>query len=623
VNSSKEILKKYWGFTSFRPQQEEIVDDVINGHDVLALLPTGGGKSICFQVPGIAREGITLVISPLIALMQDQVQNLRKNGIKAIAITSAMSSREIDIALDNVKFGGFDFLYTSPERIRTPLFIARFKQMNVGLIVVDEAHCISEWGHDFRPSYFSIFELRKLKPNIPMMALTATATKNVQLDIIEKLDLKNVRLHEASFLRENLSYNVFKVSNKLEYLLSFCIHNKSVGIIYCQTRKSVKEVAKKLIAHNVSCGIYHGGMGGDERATMLNNWLSESITVMVATNAFGMGIDKANVRFVLHYEVPNSLEAYFQEAGRAGRDGKTSQAIALITGKETAEFISQLETKFPLKEKVLHSYVAMCNYLRIAIGSALNETYPIDLKQICQAYELDYITVYNSIKILETAGYFSFSEGFHSPTKLMVTIDHLQVYNFQIQHPNFQEILSLLSRMNSNIFENFQEIREDDIAKKLKKSKKEVINLLESLMRFGVLEIKWNSDLPMITFLRERCTDKDFSLPHAIYKDRKKQAEERMNAMINFLDSPICRSQIVLEYFGQNSHPCGICNNCTKEAISLKDDTVLEFLKNEKTIFDLCEYFSSDEESINLVLRKLLTEEIIRYNGKGYVTVSS
>ncbi len=618
MNSSREILKKYWGYSSFRPQQEEIVDDVINGHDVLALLPTGGGKSICFQVPGLAREGITLVISPLIALMQDQVQNLQKIGIRAIAITSAMSQREIDISLDNVKFGGYDFLYTSPERLKNALFLTRFKQMQVGLIVVDEAHCISEWGHDFRPSYFAIHELRKIKPNVPMMALTATATIKVQEDIIEKLTLKNVRKHEASFIRKNLSYNVQNTTNKLEFILSFCKQNKDVGIVYCQTRRSVKEVAKKLLANQLSCGIYHGGMSSEERSLMLNHWLTEKTKIMVATNAFGMGIDKPNVRFVLHYEVPPTLEAYFQEAGRAGRDGVSSRAIALINGLEKNEFLAQVAAKFPEKDRVLHSYVAICNYLKIAIGSGLNETYPIDLKEICHTYQLDFSEVYNSIKLLETAGYFSFSEGFHSPTKVLVTIDHLQVYNFQIQHPKFQELLSVLTRTNSSIFENFQDIREEELGKRLKKNIQEVKTQLESLVRYGVVEVKWRTDLPMLTFLRERCTDRDFSLPYNIYKERKVQAEERSNAMINFLDNHECRSKMVLNYFGQESDACGICDICRNTSEVFSKEKIVAFLENEKSIFEISDYFQLDETIVNSIVRELVKEEMIRYTGYGY-----
>ena len=615
-------MKKYWGFENFRPQQEDIVEDAINGHDVLALLPTGGGKSVCFQIPGLAREGITLVITPLIALMQDQVLNLQKAGIKAISITSAMTFREIDIALDNIKFGSFKFLYTSPERINTILFRTRFKQMNVGLIVVDEAHCISEWGHDFRPSYFSISELRLLKPNVPMMALTATATKTVQSDIIDKLSLKNVRIHEASFIRKNLSYNFNKVSNKLNFLIQYSrLYCHDSGIIYCQTRKSVKEVAKKLISNKISCGIYHGGMNSTERSNMLSAWLTEKIKVMVATNAFGMGIDKPNVRYVLHFEIPNSIEAYFQEAGRGGRDGKEANAIALVDGKEEEVFLLQLQQKYPSVSHVLHSYIGICNYLRIAIGSGLNEVYPIDLKEICHSYQLDYSTVYHSLKLLENAGYLSFNEGFHSPTTVMICIDQLEIYNFQIQHPKFQEIISILIRMNSQIFYNFQVIKEEDLSKKMKTSVNEVELQLNSLIKYGVIDVKWRTELPLLTFSQARCSDQDFSLPNEIYHERKKNTELKMSAMSNLIKSEICRSQTLIEYFGQSSSPCGICDICMSKTKKLKDHEIQSFLKTEKSIFEICLYFSSDEESVNKILRRLIQEETIKFNGVGYISI--
>jgi len=621
LNNSKEILKKYWGYSSFRPQQEEIVNDVLNGYDVLALLPTGGGKSICFQVPGLIRDGITLVISPLIALMEDQVQNLQKNGIKAIAITSAMSMREIDIALDNVKYGGYAFLYTSPERIRTDLFLTRFKQMHIGLIVVDEAHCISQWGHDFRPSYAVINELRKIKPDVPILALTATATSKVQEDIIEKLSLRNVRKHQSSYVRENLSYNVHKAANKLEYIIAYCKQTKDVGIVYCQTRKSVKEVAKKLLANQISCGVYHGGMSNEDRSIMLKHWLAEKIKVIVATNAFGMGIDKSNVRFVLHYEMPNTLEAYFQEAGRAGRDGVPSQAIAVTTGAEKDEFLKLIDTKFPEKKKVLHSYVAICNYLRIAIGSGLNETYAIDLREICQRYELDYSVVYHSIKLLETAGYISFSEGFHSPTKVMITIDHLQVYNFQIQHPKLQEILTVLSRMNSSIYTNFEKIREEELGKRLKLQPHEVTHQLKELVRYGVLDIQWRTDLPTLTFIRERILDNDFTLPYALYKERKLDAEQRIRSVLDFLEREECRSKIILHYFGQLVENCGICDICSRSIPNMVKEKILLFLESEHSVFEICVFFNLDENVVNSVLRSMIKEEMVRYTGTGYKAV--
>ena len=355
MNSSKEILKKYWGFTSFRPQQEEIVDDVINGHDVLALLPTGGGKSICFQVPGIAREGITLVISPLIALMQDQVQNLRKNGIKAIAITSAMSSREIDIALDNVKFGGFDFLYTSPERIRTPLFIARFKQMNVGLIVVDEAHCISEWGHDFRPEYRKIRKMIEgIGDDIPMIALTATATPKVQSDILKTLKMVEPTIFIDSFNRENLYYEIRPKKNEeatLKNIVGFIRSRDSKsGIIYTINRKTAEKVANLLQVNGINAKPYHAGLDSKLRSATQDDFLMERVDVVVATIAFGMGIDKPDIRFVIHYDLPKSLENYYQDTGRAGRDGLGGDCICYYNYKDVTKLEHLLKDK-PVSER--------------------------------------------------------------------------------------------------------------------------------------------------------------------------------------------------------------------------------------------------------------------------------
>ena len=335
MSKSLEILKQFWGYDQFRPLQNDIVENTIYGHDTFAMLPTGGGKSICFQVPGIAREGITIVISPLIALMQDQVDSLNNKGIKSIYLSSGMSYREIDIALDNARFGDIKFLYTSPERIKTKLFIERFKAMNVGLIVIDEAHCISEWGHDFRPPYREISELREYHPDVPFIALTASATPEVQSDIIESLKLKSPKIFKGDIERSNISYNVFPSENKLKNIIDECdIRKGQTGIVYCQTRRAVKEVVTQLRANNISAGMYHGGMNNEDRKYMLSCWMNNQVRVMVATNAFGMGIDKPDVRFVLHYEIPNSLEAYYQEAGRAGRDGNESVAKAYWEQKD-------------------------------------------------------------------------------------------------------------------------------------------------------------------------------------------------------------------------------------------------------------------------------------------------
>ncbi len=600
--------------------QEDIVDDVINAFDVLALLPTGGGKSICFQVPGLAREGITIVISPLIALMQDQVQNLEKIGIRAKAITGGMSYREIDILLDNARFGGIDFLYTSPERIQSTLFIERFKQMNVGLIVVDEAHCISEWGHDFRPSFQHIYKLRDFHPETPFLALTATATEKVRQDIIEHLKLKNPHIHEASFERKNLSYNVIKTSNKLERILAYCKENKSTGIIYCQTRKSVKDIAKVLIANNISCGIYHGGLNNEERSTMLKLWLSEEIKIMVATNAFGMGIDKPNVRFVLHYEIPQSLEAYFQEAGRGGRDGKDSEAIAFVEENDANELKISALRKFPEKDVLLLTYRAICNYLRVAIGSGKDETYPIDLKEFCKQYELDYTETYNAIKILELNGNLFFSESVYQPTKVHLVVDNIQLYNFQIQHEKFYQLTSLISRSYSGIFDSFQTIHETEICKRLGITTQTLNAYFDELQKYGIIEVSWRNTLPTITFASERLPDDYFSIKPEIYIERKQNAIFKVEKMVEFIEKNECRAQQVISYFGQPSEPCGKCDVCRK-SLSIQEfneSNLIKFLKEPKSINQICDYFHLLEIEVKTVLRKLFKEEKIIYNDEKF-----
>ncbi len=616
---SRDILQKYWGFEHFRPRQEEIVDDAIHGFDVLALLPTGGGKSICFQVPGLAREGLTIVISPLIALMQDQVANLEKIGLRAKAITSGMSFREIDIILDNARFGGLDFLYTSPERIQSTLFVERFKLMKIGLIVVDEAHCISEWGHDFRPSFQQIYKLREFHHAVPILALTATATEKVRHDIIEQLKLKKTRIHEASFKRENLAYRVTKTSNKLERILDFCKKTNEVGIIYCQTRKSVKELAKILLANNLNCGIYHGGLTNLERRTMLQMWLNEDIKVMVATNAFGMGIDKPNVRFVLHYEIPPSLEAYFQEAGRGGRDGNESVAIAFVEQNDTNHLKESVLEKYPEKNQIFNVYRAISNYLRIAIGSGKDETYPIDLKDFCKQYSFDYTLTYNSLKILELNENLVFSESVFQPTKVMFLVDNVQLYNFQIQHEKFYQLTALLSRSYSSIFDSFQNIHENEIAKRLNISISALEEQLKSLEKYGIVEVTWRNVLPTVTFIKERVADDYFSLNPKIYIERKQNAIQKVDKVIEFVELEKCRAQQVIRYFGQNSDNCGKCDVCqkSKELVELTESNLKEFLDDWKTIFELCDYFKLDEEELKPILRKCFLEEKIIYeNGK-------
>lgn len=558
-----EILKKYWGFDSFRKQQEDIVQSAINGRDTFALLPTGGGKSICFQVPGIAREGICLVISPLIALMQDQVKNLKSKGLKAAAITSGMSRREIDIILDNAKFGALDFLYVSPERLKTDIFLVRFRQMKISLIAIDEAHCISQWGHDFRPPYLEVYKLRDIHPDVPMIAVTATATKEVREDIIQQLQMRNTNYFEGDFTRDNISYEVYAVENKRNAILKACQRfSGSTGIIYCQTRRETKEVTKLLIAHNFSAGVYHGGMPGEERKKKLEAWLNNEIRIVVATNAFGMGIDKPDVRFVLHYEIPNNLEAYFQEAGRSGRDGKASRNMAFYTEVDLIKMQQRIEQQFPPIDFIKTVYRALCNHFSIAIGSGANESYGLDIRELIKKYDFDAVTTYNALKILELNGSILFNEAVFHPTKLKFIVSNKTLYNFQLKNEQYDPLISFLSRSNPGIFSNYYEVNEARIAQQLKKSKLQIHKDLKYIEKQGLADITWQSELPQVTLLHERLPDEYMQIDRKVYQTRKEVATKKLQSMIDFVQKPTCRSILLLKYFGQEGKPCGKCDVC-------------------------------------------------------------
>lgn len=625
MEQSRNILKKYWGFDQFRPLQEDIADAAIYGKDTLALLPTGGGKSICFQVPGMAREGICIVISPLIALMQDQVDQLQKRGIRARAITSGMSYREIDITLDNARFGGLDFLYTSPERLQTPLFIERFKRMNVGLIVVDEAHCISEWGHDFRPPYRQISDLREIHPKVPMIALTATATPEVKRDILEQLKMKDPAVFEGSFRRNNISYEIYPVPNKTAAISKLVKQFQGEsGIVYCQKRKSVKEVASWLISQGNRVGIYHGGMDSKSRSEMMNAWLKGDLPVMVATNAFGMGIDKPNVRFVVHYEFPNNPEAYFQEAGRAGRDGLESRTFVFYEHKDIEEADQQVERQFPPIEVVKNTYSAVCNFLKLAVGSGAGETYPIDLRALTNNFKLDLIETYQSLKILEMNGNLQFTESVFHPTRLKFSVGNTVLYSFQIKYDSVSNLITLLSRSYPGIFDQYFEINEAEFCKRLKISAGELDKQLKFLEQNGILDINWKTDLPLVTFINERVPDSHLRLSDEVYANRKVLAEKRWQRMKELLTFPVCRAQYLIRYFGQESEPCGKCDHCrsikkddyTSEEIS---KILLENLKSPKSLDEIKSALSQiKEEQLMRVLNWLMQEERIGFSGGTY-----
>lgn len=624
MSRAKEILKQYWGFEEFRPLQEEITQSAVYGHDTLALLPTGGGKSICFQVPGLMREGLTLVISPLIALMNDQVNNLKKKGIKAIALYSGLSARDIDILLDHAVYGDLQFLYVSPERLQTAVFIERFKKMKVGLIVVDEAHCISEWGHDFRPSYKKISELRPWQPSVPIIALTATATPKVQNDIIQYLELKNPQLFVADFKRKNLTFRVESVEDKMGRILHYIQENRQLsGIIYCQTRRSVKEVARVLIQHRLSAGIYHGGMGKEDRDRMMEEWMSEKTKVMVATNAFGMGIDKPNVRYVLHYEMSNNLEAYYQEAGRAGRDGHAATAIAFLAPGDTARILNQFEETYPAPGRIQQTYRALCGHLEIPVHSGLDESYELDVVRWAEKYQSSTKQLYADLKALELNGNVVFNTSFFTPTKAKFNIGNKELYSFQLKYAETDDIISTLSRTYAGINQSFVPISERNLAVKLQLSEKKVVELLTFLEAKGVMDVSWANQQPTVTFLQDRPHLDQIFGPSSPYFKLKRNAESRVIEMVKYLETNSCRSLFLINYFGQKGLRCGICDNCEKEnapAMTVNDIRIelIKKLDQPKTLQALYGEFGTYRHQIDQILQEFLLSKKVVYQEEHY-----
>ena len=628
---AKDVLKKYWGYSDFRPNQMPIIESIINGFDTLALLPTGGGKSICYQVPGMVREGMCLVVSPLIALMQDQVEGLKKNGLRAQAITSDMSRKEIDIALDNAQFEQLDFLYVSPERLKTDLFKVRFRNMKISLIAVDEAHCISEWGHDFRTPYRDIWELREVHTNVPIIALTATATERVRKDISEDLKLKSPNYFEGSFLRENLSYEFYEVQNKLQHIIKTCeIFRGKSGVVYCQTRKDTKDVTKALIASGFSAATYHGGLDGETRKNKLSAWLKNDIRIMVATNAFGMGIDKPDVRFVLHYELPTNIEAYYQEAGRSGRDGASSRNIGFYEHGDLDKMKKKELDRFPPIDSIKTVYRALCNHLRIAIGSGARESYPLELKTFLTKYSLDPSLTYNSLKILEMNGTLIFNESVFHKTKLKFSVSNTGLYSFQIKNPTYDPLITLLSRSYPGIFSSFWEIDDYKLLQRLKISKSELIKQLQYLEKQGLLDINWQSDLPQVYFQHERLPDDYLTISPDVYQRRKEIALQKLDGMIQLIQRPLCRSVQIMHYFGQESEKCGKCDVCLGESRSNYTteeliDAIQEILKKKSLTLDelLNELHLQKNQRIIQALNFLVDEGIIVANGNTFTSVSS
>jgi len=580
-----QILKQYWNHDAFRPLQEEIITSVLLGRDTLALLPTGGGKSVCYQVPALAKEGICIVISPLIALMKDQVENLKEKGIEAISIVSGMGKREIDIALDNSIYGPVKFLYLSPERLLADLVRERIKYMNVNLIAVDEAHCISQWGYDFRPPYLHIADLRELHPQVPVLALTATATAEVREDIQQKLQFKNPAVYQKSFERKNISYVVQSEENKLRKLLDIAKGVKGTGIVYVRSRKETAEIAKFYNQNGVKADFYHAGLEAGLRSQKQDSWKNNRTRVIVATNAFGMGIDKSDVRFVIHKDMPESLEAYYQEAGRGGRDEHKAYAVLLYNQTDRLKQQKKFELTFPSITEIKQVYHYLANYYQLAYQAGEGVSFDLDLGDFCSRFKLDPVKTINALKFLEQDEYLAFNESVFLPSRFRFEVANEQLYNFQIQNPGWDPFIKTLLRSYGGAFENYVRIREFEVARRTHMNVQQVIDGLKQLQDFNIISYQQQTDQPQVTYLKPRQPSQAVYINKKVIDERKATYKKKMEAVFAYAEHKKCRSQMLLAYFDEPyAEKCGVCDICLEEkrkknASEIFDDITLEIVQ--------------------------------------------
>ncbi|MEM9888743.1 MAG: ATP-dependent DNA helicase RecQ [Bacteroidota bacterium] len=558
-----DILQKYWKYPSFRTPQEAIIQSVLEGNDTLALMPTGGGKSICYQVPALCQEGICIVVSPLIALMKDQVYQLKQRQINAEAIYSGMYYTQIDRILDNCIYGDIKLLYLSPERLTTELAQARIAKMKVNLFAVDEAHCISQWGYDFRPSYLKIAEIRALHPKVPVLALTATATKAVEQDIQDKLEFTEQRVFRKSFARKNLAYVVLQEEQKEKKMLEIVKNVRGTGIVYVRNRRKTKEYALFLQKNKVSADFYHAGLDQETRSKKQEAWINNRTRIIVSTNAFGMGIDKADVRSVVHVGLPDSLEAYFQEAGRGGRDGKKSFAVLLYNQTDRARLEQSYEQSFPSMKIIRQVYRALGSYYQLAVGSGENNSYDFDIIQFSDTYKLKPIAVFNSLKVLEQAEWLVLTEAVYTPSQLRIIVSKEDLYTYQIQEKYMDKVLKIILRSTHNPFNNYVRIRESQLSGSLKIQRSDLQKALQKMQKDRILDYLPQKDKPQLTFLQERVDADNLTIDMETYNFRKRQHYRRMKSAIEYAERLQCRSQQLLNYFDEENPPlCGICDVC-------------------------------------------------------------
>lgn len=622
-----KILQQYWGYSEFRPLQEDIIQSVYSGKDTLGLMPTGGGKSLTFQVPAMIMKGTCLVITPLIALMKDQVDNLKKRGIKALAVYSGMSHNEILITLENAILGDYKFLYVSPERLGTKLFREKLSAMDICLLVVDEAHCISQWGYDFRPSYLNIADVRQQLENVPVLALTATATPEVTDDIQNILHFKEKNVYKKSFERKNLAYLVRETENKIDSLIRLLDKIRGTAIVYVRSRQRTKEIATELVKNGISADYYHAGLNHEDKARKQNAWKNDECRIIVSTNAFGMGIDKPDVRIVVHMDLPNSIEEYYQEAGRAGRDEQKAYAVILYSKTDSTKLKKRIIDEYPEREFIAKVYESLAYFFQIAEGFGVNSAYDFNLYQFCSVYKYPVLPTHNALKILDLSGYINYTDEVDSQSRLMFTIYRDELYKYEFEKDT-EQLINAILRLYTGLFADYININEGTIAVYTQKTRVEVYEMLKLLSKRHIVDYVPYKKTPFIIFTQPRVDLKYLSIPRTVYEKRKERFIKRISGITEYAECrDICRSKILLAYFGEKEpEDCGQCDVCLHKKNSqindslflLLSDKISELLRQRSylvgELFDILEEYGRD--NVSNVIRFQLEQNVFLLKGE-------